>query len=469
MIVKKQRGALCRNLLLKRGNDLERINMKTRIIGMMVIFLMIIFIHPMTSFETDFTFDDVSEKDWYYADVQKACESDFMEGFEDDTFRPEIRMTYAQIVKIASGLKQSYTEEKILIKEDDPHWYDGYVDYAREHDIIVKDYPWNAPATRADFAEILVNSLMDSTILPQNMIEKGMIPDVPADHEQASSIYKLYRAGVMTGSNAEGNFYPDKTIQRCEVAAVLTRIIDETVRKDITMVFAREPQESISRTASIREGVKIPVLLYHGVSNRVWGLDYLFVSPNNMRQQLQWLKDNGYETVFFSDLTHLSDYQKPILLTFDDGYDGNYTNLFPLLQEYNMKATIFVVSDEIGNEHRMDKYQLREMSDSGLVSIQSHTKSHVWLDTLNKQQLIKECQESRTTIGEITGELPYAISYPEGRHNALSDSVVKDYYSLGVLDRNGPWISNRKTRYQITRTIIPREFTIEQFVTAVKK
>ena len=110
-----------------------------------------------------------------------------------------------------------------------------------------------------------------------------------------------------------------------------------------------------------------------------------------------------------------------------------------------------------------------EMSDSGLVSIQSHTKNHEWLDTFNKQQLIRECQESRTTIGEITGELPYAISYPEGRHNALSDSVVKDNYSFGVLDRNGPWISNRKTRYQITRTIIPREFTIEQFVTAVKK
>ena len=96
-------------------------------------------------------------------------------------------------------------------------------------------------------------------------------------------------------------------------------------------------------------------------------------------------------------------------------------------------------------------------------------KENVWLDTLNKQQLIRECQESQTPIGEITGELPYAISFPEGRYNALSDSVVKDYYSFEVLDRNGPWISSRKTRYQITRTIIPREFTIEQFVSAVKK
>ena len=78
-------------------------------------------------------------------------------------------------------------------------------------------------------------------------------------------------------------------------------------------------------------------------------------------------------TIFFSDLTHLSDYQKPILLTFDDGYDGNYTNLFPLLQEYNMKATIFVVSDEIGNEHRMDKYQLR--GDVGFRT-RVHTESY---------------------------------------------------------------------------------------------
>lgn len=61
-----------------------------------------------------------------------------------------------------------------------------------------------------------------------------------------------------------------------------------------------------------------------------------------MRQQLQYLWDNGYEPIFFSDLTHLEDYDKPVLLTFDDGYIGNYTELYPLLQEYNMKATIFI-------------------------------------------------------------------------------------------------------------------------------
>ena len=116
-----------------------------------------------------------------------------------------------------------------------------------------------------------------------------------------------------------------------------------------------------------------------------------------------------------------------------------------------------------------NKYQLREMSDSGLVSIQSHTKSHVRLDTLDKQQLLKECQETKMKIGKITGQLPYAISYPEGGHNALSDSVVSQYYSFGILDRNGSWITNRKNRYQITRTVIPREFTLDQFSMFIKK
>ena len=310
---------------------------------------------------------------------------------------------------------------------------------------------------------------MESSIPPINTIDDGMIPDVPMDYEQASSIYQLYRAGILTGVDPEGRFYPETTVKRCEMAVVLTRIIDETVRIDMTMLFDREPQESTFRVSDIREGVKIPVLMYHGVSNRVWGLDYLFVSPNNMRQQLEWLQNNGYETIFFSDLSHLSDFRRPILLTFDDGYEGNYTDLFPVLKELHMKATVFVVSDEIGTDNHMNKFQLREMSDSGLVSIQSHTKSHVCLDTLDREQLHKECQESKMTIGKITGKFPYAISYPEGRHNTLSDSIVSKYYSFGILDRNGPWITNRKSRYQITRTVIPREFNLEQFAAFVKK
>ena len=79
-----------------------------------------------------------------------------------------------------------------------------------------------------------------------------------------------------------------------------------------------------------------------------WGEEHLFVRPAELEQQLQYLSENGYETIFFEDLAHLERYEKPVILTFDDGYDDNYTLLLPLLQKYHMKATIFMIAGDIG-------------------------------------------------------------------------------------------------------------------------
>ena len=59
----------------------------------------------------------------------------------------------------------------------------------------------------------------------------------------------------------------------------------------------------------------------------------------DLEAQLQYLQENGYETIFFEDLSHLEQYEKPVILTFDDGYDDNYTVLYPLLEKYQTKAT----------------------------------------------------------------------------------------------------------------------------------
>ena len=74
--------------------------------------------------------------------------------------------------------------------------------------------------------------------------------------------------------------------------------------------------------------------MYHAVGDDCWGEEHLFVRPAELEQQLQYLSENGYE--------------KPVILTFDDGYDDNYTLLLPLLQKYHMKATIFMIAGDIG-------------------------------------------------------------------------------------------------------------------------
>ena len=99
--------------------------------------------------------------------------------------------------------------------------------------------------------------------------------------------------------------------------------------EDGTLYFAR--QLTLSSPA---ENVNVPVLMYHAVSDDLWGYWDLFVSPQTIEEELLYLQENGFETIWFEDLSHVEDYEKPVILTFDDGYDDNYTELFPLLQKY---------------------------------------------------------------------------------------------------------------------------------------
>jgi len=123
-------------------------------------------------------------------------------------------------------------------------------------------------------------------------------------------------------------------------------------------------------------GVRVPVLMYHAVGDDCWGEESLFVKPEELEKQLQYLSENGYETIFFEDLSHIEQYEKPVLLTFDDGYDDNAETLLPLLQKYGMKATVFLIAGDVGKPHKLTRAQLAELVQSGLVSIQSHGWSH---------------------------------------------------------------------------------------------
>ncbi|MFR1991353.1 MAG: polysaccharide deacetylase family protein [Oscillospiraceae bacterium] len=129
------------------------------------------------------------------------------------------------------------------------------------------------------------------------------------------------------------------------------------------------------RSAVKRRG-PLPVLMKHAVGDDCWGEESLFVKPEELEKQLQYLSENGYETIFFEDLSHIEQYEKPVLLTFDDGYDDNAETLLPLLRKHGMKATIFLIAGDVGKPHKLTRAQLTELVQSGLVSIQSHGWSH---------------------------------------------------------------------------------------------
>lgn len=218
----------------------------------------------------------------------------------------------------------------------------------------------------------------------------------------------------------------------------------------------------------IPQGIKVPVLMYHAVSDDCWGLEGLFVSPSEMDKQLQYLSENGYTTIWFEDLPYIDQIEKPVLLTFDDGYEDNYTELFPLLQKYNAKATIFVISSALGTGHIMTAEQVQELSASGLVSIQSHTHSHRELSGLDAETLDAELASSVAELTRLTGKQPFVVCYPSGRYNELAVSKVEEYFSLGTIIDGETYVTGVSRRGAIPRLRIPRDMGIAGFAATIR-
>ena len=188
--------------------------------------------------------------------------------------------------------------------------------------------------------------------------------------------------------------------------------------------------------------IRVPVLMYHAVDSQTWGHRELFVTPEVMEQHIRYLLDNGYDPIFFEDLPNLSEYDKPVIITFDDGYRNNYTELYPLLQKYQVKATIFIVTSSIGNkETSMTPEQVKELSDSGLVSIQSHTVNHRVLRGLSAEEQRMEMEQSKLLVTRMTGREPFVISYPTGVYDENTLVSAKEFYRFGVIVLRGDYIT----------------------------
>ncbi len=207
---------------------------KRKILSILLTLAMVMGLLPTFAFAAPGNFPDVPTGEWYYNDVQKAANTGLINGYPDGTFGPNRNMTYAEAVKLAACMHQKHTTGSVTLKNGNP-WYQTYVDYAKAHSIISKNYPWESNATRAGYVEIFAHALPDSALEERNTVLNDSIPDVKMSHPQASSIYKLYRAGVLTGNDSSGTFLPNNNIRRCEVAAILIRMMDPSVRKEFTL------------------------------------------------------------------------------------------------------------------------------------------------------------------------------------------------------------------------------------------
>lgn len=207
---------------------------------------------------------------------------------------------------------------------------------------------------------------------------------------------------------------------------------------------------------------QVPILMYHHLSEDVTNSE--MVSPEQFEAQIRALSEAGYTGVSFDELRAYVLRgeplpEKPVVITFDDGYRSNYTLAYPILQKYNMKATIFAIGVSFGKDHYKDTDytitphfgadEAAEMTAAGLISIQSHTYDmHQWppyeTDSAVRENILQlpgESEESyvqaltedftrsRALLEGATGQPVDVLAYPAGQYSTLTQVTLQ---SLGV-------------------------------------
>ena len=227
-----------------------------------------------------------------------------------------------------------------------------------------------------------------------------------------------------------------------------------------------------------RADVKIPVLLYHNFVEAVPEADpdnFNYINtPEGFEENVKTFLENGYTIISMKDLNDAYNGKKklpskPIIITLDDGYYSNYQYVYPILKKYNVKASIFIITDKIGKEIDGIKYlswdNCLEMQKSGLVEIFSHSTKHVFYDKLPVRELSDDVKESYKQIEKhLKKQKLKVFAYPYGAYTKDTVRTLKNngidfqVYDLGV--------NNFKTldKNFIKRINIPCEMTGKEII-----
>lgn len=231
----------------------------------------------------------------------------------------------------------------------------------------------------------------------------------------------------------------------------------------------------------------IPILMYHKVNPdpRTGGLG-LRVPPDKFEWQMKYLQKNGYETVSLTDVMdhfekgkHLPD--KPIVITFDDGYKDNYDFAYPIMKKYGFTGTVFVVTKATGNTNffdvekklqpeniMMDWNQIRELDRAGFT-IGSHTVDSPHLADVAPEVARYEIEESKRALEQGLKKPVEVLAYPYGNYNDLVAELVKKAgYRAAVTTELG-LAKNYSNPYKISRVRVTGHYNNEKFIEELHK
>jgi peptidoglycan/xylan/chitin deacetylase (PgdA/CDA1 family) len=225
--------------------------------------------------------------------------------------------------------------------------------------------------------------------------------------------------------------------------------------------------DGIVRTANV------PILMYHYISIPPAGADAvrrdLSVSPQVFAEQLQYLKDNGYQSISLDDLNRhlqLGDPlpEKPIILTFDDGYRDNYEFAFPLLVKYGFTGAFFLVTEPIdkGDDAYLTWPQVALMSRMGM-DMEPHSYTHPDLSGQPLDYVVWQVIGSKEAIEERTGKTCRFFAYPSGQYDQQVVDVLRSAYFWGALASRAGTEHSSDGMFDLARVRVRGSDTLEQF------
>ena len=222
--------------------------------------------------------------------------------------------------------------------------------------------------------------------------------------------------------------------------------------------------------------MKIPIICYHkvGLAEKRDSRPALFIKPFQFKLQMFLIKFMGYKTITIKELSEFLkgeklSVKKPILLTFDDGYENNYINAYPILKKMNLAATICVCMGYISkkgaifenekyikgkiSENYLTEGEIIEMSQNG-ISFCSHGVNHFYMDELEGMDLENEITESKEKLGKLLDKEIIFFSYPYGRYNKKTIDALRNAGYLGAFTIKRGKVSREDNPFELKRLVI---------------
>lgn len=216
----------------------------------------------------------------------------------------------------------------------------------------------------------------------------------------------------------------------------------------------------------------LSILMYHSVADSG---AFFAVSPKKFQQQMKYIRGSGFDVIFASEIDErmrAGKLARTVCVTFDDGYEDAYLNAYPILKSLGIKATIFLITNEIGGSYTnsegrtfplLKREQIMEMRASGLIEFMPHGHTHRKLHGLTPREQVEEITFSRDTVKNLTGSDPRVFAYPRGRTTpAIAESLRRFGFKLALGVAPG-LVRPNSDKYNLPRNAVDNHVGFREF------